>query len=68
MSTAVQEILIAFDRLTLEEQREAIAEILRRPSAGDYGDLSDDALVEIAAMTFQELDEREAADERAKAR
>jgi hypothetical protein len=68
MTTSVRQLLESFDRLSEPERHEAAAEILRRVNATDLPPLDDDALTEIAAMTFRELDEREVADESTKPR
>lgn len=60
MSSAVQEILARFEKLSEEERRDATREILRRTVPADYGPLSDDALAELADEIFVELDKREA--------
>jgi predicted HAD superfamily phosphohydrolase len=58
MSTAVSQILNAFDALPDKQQHEAAVEILRRVKA--EGDLSDEALVELADDLFQAMDADEA--------
>jgi hypothetical protein len=63
MTTSVRQLLESFDLLSERDQHEAADEILRRVTASDLPPLDDEALVEIAALTFRELDEREAADE-----
>lgn len=65
MTVSVQEFLETFDRLTEQDRHDAATEILRRVADLDLPPLDDEALTEIAAMTFQELDARETADERA---
>jgi hypothetical protein len=64
MSPSVSEILEKLDVLTDRERHEAEVEILRRTGDIDLPPLTDEALVEIAAMTLRDLDEREAADAR----
>lgn len=64
MSPSVSEFLASFDRLTARESQEATAEILRRAVDADLPTLSDKDLVDLASLTFAELDEREAADAR----
>ena len=65
MSTSVQNLLEAFQRLAPDEQREAASAILRRVSDLDYPPLDDEALAQIADQSFQEYDTRESAkDER----
>jgi len=66
MTASVRQLLESFDHLSEHEQHEAAAEILRRATETDLPPLDDAALTEIAAMTFRELDEREAANESAK--
>ena len=68
MTTSVRQLLESFDHLSEPERHEAAVEILKRATGSDLPPLEDDALAEIAAMTFRELDEREAADEVAKPR
>jgi hypothetical protein len=68
MTTSVRQLLESFDHLSEHERHEAAVEILRRATESDLPPLDDDALTEIAAMTFRELDEREAADESTKPR
>jgi hypothetical protein len=65
MTTAVKHLLESFQRLSTNEQHEAMREILRRNLAQPYGPLTDEALAEIADESFLDLDQREAADERA---
>jgi predicted HAD superfamily phosphohydrolase len=60
MSTAVREILNAFDGLPNEQQHEAAIEILRRVKPA--GDVSDDVLVQLADELFQKMDADEAND------
>ena len=62
MSSAVQGLILAFDRLTPEEQHEATCEILRRARELDLPPLDDETIDRIAAETFREYDAREAAD------
>ncbi|HEV3164215.1 MAG TPA: hypothetical protein VGZ22_09295 [Isosphaeraceae bacterium] len=61
MSVAVRGILDAFERLSVDEQREVAAEILRRTRETEYPPLDDDTLTRIADETFLEYDVREAA-------
>ncbi len=63
MTASVRELLESFNHLSERERHEAAVEILRRATESALPPLDDDALTEIAAMTFRELDEREAADE-----
>lgn len=62
MTAGVLSILETLDHLSEEERHEAVIEILRRNTSESLPPLSDDALVEIASITFLELDEREEAD------
>jgi len=62
MTTSVQQLISAFDLLSPTEKQEAATEIIRRMPEISYGELSDEALTEIADLTFQELDAREAED------
>ncbi len=59
MRTAVQDVLHAFQRLSPDEQREAAAVILRCVAELDYPPLDDEALAQIADLSFQEYDARE---------
>ncbi len=61
MSSAVEAIIDAFDRLTVEERREAIDEILRRAQLADHS-LDDETIDRIADGSFLEYDAREAVD------
>jgi hypothetical protein len=60
MSAAVQQLLVSFDQLPIEEKRQAVAEILRRYTGADAGDLPEDALVGAADELFRALDAEEA--------
>jgi hypothetical protein len=62
MSTAVQRLLDAFDRLTEDEQREAASEILMRTLRFDDPPLEDEMLNRIAHEIFLELDARQDAE------
>ncbi len=62
MSTAVQGLLDAFDRLPEDDRRDAVIEILKRVGQMDYPPLSDEALAQIADESFQQYDADEAAD------
>jgi hypothetical protein len=59
MTTAAREVLAAFEALPPAEQREVVAEILRRNT--EYGDLPEAALDELAAELFRTYDAEEAA-------
>jgi hypothetical protein len=62
MSTDSQHVVSSFEALPLTEQREVIAELLRKASQWDNPPLSDDELVRLADEVFLELDRREASD------
>lgn len=62
MSTAVQGFLATFERMTVEEQREAFAELLRRSRDLEYPPLDDETINRIADESFLEYDRREAED------
>ncbi len=59
MTRAAQKVLDTFETLPVEDKKEIAAEILRRTSAEDYGDLDDSALTLAADQVFLELDRRE---------
>ncbi len=63
MTNSVQQLLNAFDSLSLSEKREAAIEVLRRTMESAPNSVSDEALAEIADELFQELDRSEAANE-----
>jgi hypothetical protein len=60
-SDAVQDLQSAFDHLTVDEQREAVPETLRRAGALEHPPLDDEAIAQIADLSFEEYDAREAA-------
>ncbi len=62
MSSAVQALNDAYDRLTSEERREAVCEILRREKLADYPPLDDEMIDRIADDSFLENDVREFVD------
>ncbi len=62
MSSAVQAIIDAYDRLTSEERREAVCEILRREKLADYAPLDDETIDRIAEDSFLEYDASESVD------
>jgi hypothetical protein len=68
MTTAVQHVIEAFGRLSQSEQQEAAALILRSVTELDYPPLDDEALAQIADLSFQEYDAREAANDGAQSR
>ncbi|MFL5242866.1 MAG: hypothetical protein ACJ8FY_12215 [Gemmataceae bacterium] len=59
MTTSVRQILDAFDALPDVDKHQAAVEILRRASKGS-GDLSEEALAELADELFSALDVAEA--------
>jgi hypothetical protein len=62
MSTDSRQVISNFDALPLVEQREVMAELLRKAANWDTPPLSDDELSHLADEVFLELDRREAAD------
>ena len=68
MTGNVKSLIKSFDTLTVPEQREAAAVILRRTAAWDSPPLSDDELVLAAEELFLQLDAEEEADESSKSR
>jgi len=62
MSTDSQHLLSSFDALPPMEQREVVAELLRKAAQWDNPPLTDDELAQAADEVFLELDRREAAD------
>jgi hypothetical protein len=62
MSSAVQAIIDAFDRLSSQERHEAVDEILRRAKNTDYPPVDDETINRIAEETFLEYDAGEAVD------
>lgn len=61
MSTAVQQLLEAFDALSEGDKHQATVEILRRGFPGAEGDVPESALVNAADDLFRALDTEEAA-------
>ena len=59
MTAVAQAFLDSFERLSERDQHDVAAEILRRVMHADLPPLDDEALSEIAAMTFRDLDARE---------
>ncbi len=59
MTRAAQKVLDTFETLPEEDKKEIAAEILRRASVEEYGDLDDSALTLAADQVFLELDRRE---------
>ena len=62
MSTDSQHLINSFDALPLVEQREVVAELLRKAATWDAPSLVDDELVRLADEVFLEMDRREADD------
>lgn len=62
MSTDSQNVIASFEALPAVQQREVIAELLRKVADWDSPPLTDDDLARLADETFLELDHREAAD------
>ncbi len=62
MSTDSQQVIANFEALPLVEQREVMAELLRKTVRWDTPPLTDDELVRLADEVFLEMDRREAAD------
>jgi len=60
-NAAIQNLLNDFDRLTADEQREAVYAILRRTSDLDLPPLDDETIDRIADESFLEYDARESA-------
>jgi hypothetical protein len=61
MSTDSKQLITSFDALSIVEQREVMAELLRKSAQWDTPPLSDDELVRLADEVFLELDRHEAA-------
>jgi hypothetical protein len=59
MTVAAHNVLAAFDALDPKEQRQVVAEILRRATSAD--ELTDDAFDELAAEVFRSYDTEEEA-------
>ena len=64
MSTDSQNLISTFEALPVVEQREVMAELLRKTANWEAPPLSDDDLTCLAEEVFLELDRREAADGR----
>lgn len=60
MTALVEELILAFDRLTDLEQLDLLSEILKRAGDLNFPPLSDEDLVGNAEELFLELDEQEA--------
>lgn len=61
MTASVADLLESFECLSEHERHEAATEIMRRIVMLEYPPLDDEALTQIAVMTFEELDARESA-------
>ena len=68
MTSAVQDLIESFERLSESERTSAVVEILRRAPRIDSPPIEDDEFLMVQVETFLELDAREAADEVATAR
>jgi len=64
MTSAVQQVLSAFDALSEADKQEAAAEVLRRLAQSAPADMPEESLVAAAEQLFLDLDAREAADAR----
>lgn len=62
MSPAVEGMLRNFEGLSSQEQREVVAEVLRRGRNLEWPPLTDDDLLEISDETFVQIDENETRD------
>lgn len=60
MTSAVQQILLSFDSLSEEEQRQAAVEVLKRVDQMTPHEIPEEAFVEAGASLFQQLDAEEA--------
>ncbi len=60
MGDAARHLLKSFEALSETEQREVLAQLLRRAAELPYSFPSDEELVRAADQVFQELDHREA--------
>ena len=65
MNPTANELLSTCDVLPVAEQREVAVEILRRATQWESPPLTDEEVAQLADVTFQELDRREAEDEHA---
>jgi hypothetical protein len=61
MSTTIHGLLVTFDQLTTEEQREFLAEILHRTRDLEWPPLDEETIDQIADEVFLEYDALEAA-------
>jgi len=62
MSTDSQQVLNSFNALPQLEQREVVAELLRKVAQWDTPPLTDDELARMADEVFLEMDRREETD------
>lgn len=62
MSAAVQQLLNAFERLSEDERRDALIELLMRADQLEYPPLDNETIDRIADEAFLEYELREAAD------
>jgi hypothetical protein len=62
MSTDSEQVISSFEALPAVEQREVMAELLRKVAHWDTPPLIDEDLIVLADEAFLELDRREAAD------
>lgn len=60
MSESLNELLLAFDRMTAADQRSFVLEILRRVRDMEWPSLEDEDLARIADENFLEYDDHEA--------
>lgn len=63
MCTDSPNVIESFDAFPVVQQREVIAELLRKVAKWDSPPLTDDDLARLADETFLELDRREATDD-----
>lgn len=61
MSSDSLHLIACFDALPIAEQREVVAELLRKAALWDVPQLTDDELVRLADAMFLEMDRHEAA-------
>ena len=68
MTTAVQDLIVSFEKLSNPERKIAVVEILRRSPPVSSPSIEDDEFLMLQAETFLELDACEAVDEVASTR
>lgn len=61
MTNAAKQLLDSFEALPVEEQREVLAQLLRRLTESDYGTPADTTMLHAADVVFQDYDRRESA-------